>query len=140
MGDIAADNIKNIQDSSAILDDKTYQEARQPSPIINHMPQYLPQVLKIDHIAASEDYNPVPPAKDQQKPQPDPPLNVTVSDNILPGNTQLNVRRSSYIQDLVELRRRELKEKKAWLQNGMMGALGFCVMMYLQSVETYSGL
>lgn len=123
------------------------------------MPQYLPQVLKIDHIAGFEDYNPVPPAKEtalpvkdsvrkyvmetakyQQKPPPTPPLNVTTSDNILPGNKQLNVRRTSYIQDLVEIRRRELKEKKAWLQNGMMGALGFCVMMYLQSVETYAGL
>lgn len=31
--------------------------------------------------------------------------------------------------------RQEIREKKAWIQNGLMSALGFCVVVYLQTLE-----
>jgi hypothetical protein len=35
----------------------------------------------------------------------------------------------------MDMHRKEILEKKAWIQNGLMTALGFCVVVYLQSME-----
>jgi len=31
--------------------------------------------------------------------------------------------------------KQQIREAKAWIQNGLMGAVGFCVVVYLQSLE-----
>lgn len=35
----------------------------------------------------------------------------------------------------IDRHRQEIREKKAWIQNGLMSALGFCVVVYLQTLE-----
>ncbi|XP_023331228.1 uncharacterized protein LOC111703506 [Eurytemora carolleeae] len=39
----------------------------------------------------------------------------------------------------MELQKQQIREAKAWIQNGLMGAVGFCMVVYLQSLEMIAG-
>jgi len=53
---------------------------------------------------------------------------------------ELNVhqRKEEVLKDIAQ-HKQQIKEAKAWVQNGLMGAVGFCMVVYLQSLEMMAG-